>query len=247
MKATSTKRDLQCWRQSDPNVNDAWWWLGVPVAIAGLLFALTLWAPAFYVQEMQPEHTGWLERAHFVLPLCAGLLFLRSAANDAVAAIRLLRPALILLAAAAIYWALEEESYGQHFFQWDTPDPWSAINKQNETNLHNTSWWLAQLPRSLLIGGIIGGGLILPLVRCAIGGLRPEALDFLTPPLAIIPSALAVLIWKAFDDVAALNAIVRWPDGYRPGEANETFYAVFLLVYAVMISRRCAALTRGAA
>lgn len=247
MKATCTIDATHSWQRSDPNANDAWWWLGVPVVLAGLIFALTQWAPVFYVEQMQPEHTGYLERAHFALPLCAGLLFLRAAANDAAAAIGLLRPALALLAFAAIYWALEEESYGQHFFRWETPEAWSAINKQNETNLHNTSWWLAQLPRSLLISGIVIGGIFLPLIRRALGPLRPEVLDFLTPPLTIIPSALLVLTWKAFDDVGALNGIVRWPDGYRPGEANETFYAVFLLFYAVMISRRCTSLMRGAA
>lgn len=33
--------------------------------------------------------------------------------------------------------ALEEISYGQHIFKWDTPPQFASINLQNETNLHN--------------------------------------------------------------------------------------------------------------
>lgn len=35
--------------------------------------------------------------------------------------------------------ALEEISYGQHVFHWQTPEYFSSINLQGETNLHNLS------------------------------------------------------------------------------------------------------------
>ena len=50
-----------------------------------------------------------------------------------------------------LYYFFEEISWGQHFFYWDTPDFFSEINHQNETNFHNTSNLLNELPRSLLI------------------------------------------------------------------------------------------------
>ena len=48
------------------------------------------------------------------------------------------------------YYFFEEISWGQHFFHWDTPSYFSEINHQNETNFHNTSNLLNELPRSLL-------------------------------------------------------------------------------------------------
>ena len=49
-----------------------------------------------------------------------------------------------------LYYFFEEISWGQHFFYWDTPIFFSEINHQNETNFHNTSNLLNELPRSLL-------------------------------------------------------------------------------------------------
>jgi len=49
-----------------------------------------------------------------------------------------------------IYFFFEEISWGQHFFHWDTPNYFSEINHQNETNFHNTSHLFNELPRSLL-------------------------------------------------------------------------------------------------
>ena len=49
------------------------------------------------------------------------------------------------------YYFFEEISWGQHFFGWKTPEFFSEINHQNETNLHNTSSIFNELPRNLLL------------------------------------------------------------------------------------------------
>ena len=49
-----------------------------------------------------------------------------------------------------IYYFLEEVSWGQHFFKWQTPLYFIENNKQNETNFHNISNLFNQLPRNLL-------------------------------------------------------------------------------------------------
>ena len=51
---------------------------------------------------------------------------------------------------ALCYYFLEEISWGQHLFGWKTPEFFSSINQQNETNFHNTSNLLNELPRHLL-------------------------------------------------------------------------------------------------
>ena len=50
-----------------------------------------------------------------------------------------------------IFFFMEEISWGQHFFNWNTPLFFKEINHQNETNFHNTSNLLNELPRTLLL------------------------------------------------------------------------------------------------
>jgi len=49
-----------------------------------------------------------------------------------------------------LYFFLEEISYGQHFFNWNSSDFFINFNNQKETNLHNISNLFDQLPRALL-------------------------------------------------------------------------------------------------
>lgn len=69
---------------------------------------------------------------------------------------------------ACVYFAGEEISWGQWYFQWQTPEVISQINDQNETNLHNTSTWFDQKPRTLVEIWIFVTGLIFPLIGLAI-------------------------------------------------------------------------------
>ena len=49
------------------------------------------------------------------------------------------------------YYFFEEISWGQHFFNWETPEFFLRYNHQKETNFHNISNFLNETPRSLLI------------------------------------------------------------------------------------------------
>tara|TARA_B100000965_G_C19577000_1_gene751763 strand:+ start:49 stop:981 length:933 start_codon:yes stop_codon:yes gene_type:complete len=49
-----------------------------------------------------------------------------------------------------IYYLGEEISWGQHFFEFKTPEILMSLNNQNETNLHNISNLFDQLPRGLV-------------------------------------------------------------------------------------------------
>ncbi len=52
----------------------------------------------------------------------------------------------ILALIGSVYVFGEELSWGQHLFDWTTPEFWNQINDQGETNFHNTSSWLDQKP-----------------------------------------------------------------------------------------------------
>jgi len=49
-----------------------------------------------------------------------------------------------------VYFFLEEISYGQHLFKWESSEFFILKNNQKETNLHNISNLFDQLPRALL-------------------------------------------------------------------------------------------------
>ena len=50
-----------------------------------------------------------------------------------------------------VYYFLEEISWGQHLFKWETPKFFLEFNNQKETNLHNISNLLNELPRYFLL------------------------------------------------------------------------------------------------
>ena len=58
---------------------------------------------------------------------------------------------LIFKVLALFYYLGEEISWGQHFFNWSSPEWFLKNNNQNETNLHNITNLLDQLPRSLVL------------------------------------------------------------------------------------------------
>ncbi len=146
------------------------WWLWLPVAVfVGIAIIDPFLGHAHGDAWMYAEN-GILETLQWLVSAAAffvGLACLRYAKG---------RPWLMLWlmlgAMGSLYITLEEISYGQHIFKWETPEYWQAINDQNETNLHNTSSWFDQKPRLILLIGTVIGGLILPFVRRC----RPAAL-----------------------------------------------------------------------
>jgi hypothetical protein len=218
----------------DPGWREAWWWLLIPVAAAVGIWTIHELAPDFYAQYMLPEHTGYLERSHFLLPLAASIMCLRILWKHNLSGWPLLRLAVIVFAVTCLYIALEEESYGQHFFQWQTPEKWSAINRQNETNLHNTSYYFNQLPQVLLYTAILVGGIALPIGQALFGRIPVPILQILIPPAAILPVSLVAAGYKSLDRLEN-KGVEMMP---KPSEVTETFFVMFILFFVIMLHRR---------
>lgn len=133
-----------------------------------------------------------------------------------------------LAALGCLYIGLEEISYGQQFFNWNTPEYWSAKNDQNETNLHNTSSWFDQKPRAVLMLGIIVGGLIFPLLRRFKSNVLPPQFNILYPSDCLKWVALLTLLSYLSKAFYKLTGIVIYD---RPSEINETYIYLFMLMY----------------
>jgi hypothetical protein len=225
-----------------PGPGEMWWWLGIPIATAAIVLYVGIALPDVYMTKFLPEGYGYLEVSHFLVPLSACLICLWLLFRPSVRQDRTLKITTALFALAAFYIAGEEHSWGQHFFGWSTPDAWKEVNRQDETNLHNTLDIFNHTPQRILEIGILIGGIILPLWNRYKEPLQSAFLKLYVPSLAILPIALTCFGFKilksSYKPFESMRLI------YRPSEAMETFFYLFILFYVIIYARRILALDR---
>jgi hypothetical protein len=136
---------------------------------------------------------------------------------------------------SCLYVAGEEVSWGQHFLEWNTPSYWQNINDQNETNLHNVSSWLDQKPRTILLIGIIVGGLVFPLLDRTRPRFLPRRFSLIYPSHELILIALLVIGPRIANDMARLFNFNLFE---RVSEVQEVYMFYFVLLYLVVLRHR---------
>jgi hypothetical protein len=142
----------------------------------------------------------------------------------------------IIAALSCLYIAGEEMSWGQHFLHWNTPEYWAEVNRQQETNLHNTYAVFDKYPRAVLELGVLIGGIIIPIAAMFDPRLRANRLSLFLPPSALLPVSVAAMGVKLAD--------MGFQKGYmgelmqRPSETIESLLYVFILAYLVVFARR---------
>lgn len=208
-------------------------WLWIPISVFVIQLGLDTVLPndtkAWMYNENGPYEIGQvvvLAAAIFVA-LCT-LIKMDKAAKGVMAWIAL---ALV----CCIYVAGEEISWGQQILKWNTPEYWSSINDQNETNLHNTTSWLDQKPRLLLELGVYFGGMILPLLRKYKPGLLPLRFAPILPGSAVIVTAVVCFCVRLADMAADATAI---PLFGRAAEVEEAYLYYFVLLYLLELKGR---------
>lgn len=210
-----------------------WLAMGLPVVSYFAHFVFRGSSAEFYWNKIDGE-MGLTELATLVALVCSVFL--------AVASMRLcwrtnqtiLMRWLFIFLIGCIYFLGEEASWGQHIFEWETPESWAEKNNQNETNLHNTDGILGslldQVPRNALTLGALLLGFCYPLWR------KWKAVEFsssdlwywllptsaciavgLLAPLASLPRRVANENWPIFD--------------LAYGEIKELMLAQFILLY----------------
>lgn len=223
-----------------PGAAEAWWWLGLPLATAAGVLAIYRISPELYLAHILPEGYGALEFSQFILLSLACFICLRQLGTPAVQGWSLVRTITLLFAVGTFYIAGEEMSWGQHLFGWGTPEAWGEINRQNETNLHNTAYVFNQLPQLILEIGIVAGGVVLPLVQRITGPFTHWFLALFTAPFALLPGALLAFCFKGLGSLQ--NAGLAGGLLLRPSETTETLYYMFILFYSIVFARRLAVL-----
>lgn len=132
---------------------------------------------------------------------------------------------------ACIYFAGEEVSWGQWYFEWQTPEAVTQINDQNETNLHNTSTWFDQKPRTLVEIWIFVTGLVFPLISLATRKNLANAFNgWVHPSVHLFSAALfftAVRFSAWIDQQPTLQLI------FASSELRELCVAIFLSLFLI--------------
>lgn len=221
---------------SDPGWDEAWWWLGGPIFIAALSVLTWGLVPDFYRDWVLPEGYGVLELSQFLLSLAAFAIGVKLMLDPYVRAHGWLLAVTLLGTLGSFYIGGEEMSWGQHIFQWATPESWGGINRQNETNLHNTFGIFEKTPRAILEFGIVVGGLLIPFAALLFPWVRRSRWSIFFPAAAIVPTALGALFFKLASFFADRN--ITGELVLRPSETTETYYYLFVLIYMIILARR---------
>ena len=203
------------------------WWLWLPIIALGTFTVIELFAPSKFYAVFVGEN-GPLEYLQVFIILAAIILAFRGIRHSKQAQNKMYIFACALAAAGSIYIFGEEISWGQHVFKWATPQEWSLVNDQQETNLHNTSSWLDQKPRLVLEIGVIVGGLILPGVLRYRENMIPSWLAEVTPPGRMAVIALCFITIKFFDKLGDATEFVFYK---RASEMTEMYIYYFVALY----------------
>ncbi|WP_299398005.1 hypothetical protein [Pelagibius sp.] len=213
-----------------------WLFLWLPLAVALVLIVAGHADLKFYEAYIGSE-VGVLEGSHVIIPLISVVYCLRILALPEARRDRLIFIWILLGMLGSIYLAGEEASWGQHYVGWVTPEGWQALNDQGETNLHNTSSWFDQKPRSLLEIGVIVGGIIIPLLALKRPQIRQGRFAVFLPPLVCLPVAVIAEFAKTWERLQSegLWDIVIFQ---RASEIQELYFVLFILFYLVVFRKR---------
>lgn len=207
-------------------------WLWIPIVGMIIQIILEVYFSNAVLSDMHSEN-GPHEILQFVLLVVCFLTAVRGffLKNNTF----ILRGWFTLAALASLYVGGEEVSWGQHFLNWTTPEYWAAINDQQETNLHNTSSWLDQKPRLVLLIGIVFGGLIAPyLIKKNILKLS-ENIRVLVPSPALGVVAAFVIFPQILEKIFESFDVVIFA---RFSEVQELYMFYFVLLYLVLLVRK---------
>jgi hypothetical protein len=221
---------------TDPHWNEAWWWLGFPILVTLFVIISFRAAPDWYDKWVIPEGYGVLELSQFIILLLGLAIAVRLLFKPFVRKRPFVLAVTIVGAMTCLYTAGEEMSWGQHFFHWNTPEYWALVNRQQETNLHNTYAVFEKWPRAVLETGIAIGGLFVPLAAAFFPVVRANRLSLFLPAAAVVPTAIAVFAFK-FADMLYARKMIEEVVG-RPSETVELYLYYFILGYLIVYARR---------
>jgi hypothetical protein len=205
-------------------------WLWLPLIFLFVQMAMEFTLSEQILSSMQSEG-GPHELVEFLFLLAGLVIALMTLARMSIKKNIWLALWVLIAALCCLYVGGEEISWGQQLLHWSTPEQWAAINDQNETNLHNTSSWLDQKPRLILLIGVVIGGIIIPWLRKLKSGLVPEKFAIIYPPITFGVVDMITLLVQIIDKIN-IGAFERG------SEVVELYLFYFVLMYLVVLRGR---------
>ena len=210
-------------------------WLFIPLAILIAQIGIELFVPHQYLGALHSEN-GPHETLQFIFAFIAMIYAFRCLFKIIPQKQPLLTFWIICFCLGCAYIAGEEISWGQHVFEWGTPDFWSGVNDQNETNLHNTTSWLDQKPRAILLIGIIVGGLIIPALKRFSPQSLPKQFSIIYPSAILSLTAFLTIAVKITDkmdkNIESIHLLSRG------SEVEELYLFYFVMLYLMLLLKR---------
>ena len=209
-------------------------WLFIPIVVAAMPYfarVISLDTDRYMYTEF-----GIIENITvvvLVIAIISCFKFLKSATQ-----FKYLKIWIIFFLIGCVYFAGEELSWGQHFFGWSTPESWSSVNDQQETNLHNTAAIFDRIPRTLLSIAALIGGVLIPVYRRLNNHVPNENsfFDWLFPTYACLPAALLSLLVSWHEKLYSLfDTTIPAVLDIRAGETKECLLALFMMIYVLSI------------
>lgn len=224
---------------NQPKDLPSWLWLWIPIATALLPYIARIINPAS--DDIIFGELGVIENITVIVLLCALVVAIKSYAYLRTFQFPIFKIWIGLLFVGCFYYAGEELSWGQHWIGWATPESWQQINDQGETNLHNTSAILDQVPRTILTIAAVVGGIIVPIFLM----LRRKVFDasefsfWWWPTYVNIPACVAAIFVSLHEKLYKLfDTTVPYLLDIRAGETKECLLAMFLFMYLASFYKR---------
>jgi hypothetical protein len=210
-----------------------------------LAIGIPTYGTQFYEIAIRSE-LGLVENGSAILALAVAVLAVRAwPLSDVLAPHWFFKLWLALFALGGLFLALEEISWGQHFFNWASPEYFRRENLQRETNIHNL-WHMSEIiPKFLLHSAAIFGGIVWPLVagRGKIPKpVPPQFLYWLMPTRAVLWTSVIAIAVRIVERVLANSGLKQHGYNFKEfKELNELFLILFIVLYLASLTMRARA------
>ena len=217
--------------------------IGLPLFVFLGPAVLTLLSPdQEFVEIWIESEQGLVENLTTLFAVFGLIVSLVAARRSTRLSNRLLTGWLILFALGFLYIATEEASWGQHWIAWQTPDWLAEVNRYGEANLHNTSYVLDRIPKTVVGVSVVLSGVGWPLYRRWQHIVLPDPMDWrrwlLPTDGTLLLAVLFLFTWLVDRTLVWLDLDRSGGDGFSHQEHRELIMVTFLFLYTLSINRR---------